>query len=132
MRRPWSVIKDPEISVPGDDEALSRAMALGHRFDAQTLESVHDALVELDRFGGQLFVAVRRAKYDADGNEIPRDRHGEVPGQFFTTGFIFAHETRDINVDPEKPKPVKPVGEKVELTDLDSKLEVGVGEPVEG
>jgi hypothetical protein len=93
-RRDWGVIQG-ETSEPGDHDSLSRAMAAGNRFDAGVIESVFDALVALDRFGGQLTIQVRRSKYDAEGQAIPQELHREIPGQWVTDGFIFSYESRD-------------------------------------
>jgi hypothetical protein len=97
-RRDWAVLKGEDGTYPGDPESMSRAVALAHRFDAATIESLNDAMVAMDRFGGQLVIQVRRSKYDAAGQEIPQELHREIPGQWVTDGFVFSYESRDRNL----------------------------------
>jgi hypothetical protein len=116
-RRDWGVLKGEDGTVPGDPDSISRAMALGNRFDATTIESVHDALVAMDKFGGQLMIQVRRSKYDASGSEIPPSLHRETPGQWVTDGFVFSYESRDRNLKEITPP------DAVELEEVDTFIE---------
>lgn len=116
MKREYSTVKNPMISVPGDESALAAAMSLANRFDGPTLRLIHDSFTALEMIGGQLVIAVRREKLDDfTGEPIPVAERRERPGQWLTTGFIFDYESRGVELVEPTPIPAER-----ELTDADS------------
>lgn len=114
MKREYSVVKDPDVGIPGDQNAVAAGLALANRFDAQTLRLIHDTFTALELVGGQLAVAAHREKYDDWGNRLERDEH-HVPGQWQTAGYIFHYENRD-----KKLVQIEPVDENETVEDGDS------------
>jgi hypothetical protein len=77
--RVWNTVRtasDAEgrvVSLPdgGDEDALQYAQALANVCDAETLRSLVDGIVLLQRIGGELYVGAYRIKVDAEGFRIP-------------------------------------------------------------
>lgn len=93
----------------GDEEALQYAHALANVCDAETLRSLLDGIVLLQRVGGEFYVGAYRIKVSSrDGKKIaPSD---PAPGTYLTAGYLFeydpvAKKTRAATQAPEEPQP---------------------------
>lgn len=115
MKRQYSVVKDPEVGAPGDENAMAAGLALANRFDGPTLRLIHDTFSALELIGGQLAAVAHREKFDDWGNLISREQHREVPGQWQTAGYIFHYENRSAHMEQ-----LEPIPEDADLADGDS------------
>jgi len=114
----------------GSDRAQALGLALGQVCDARFLEAILHHKAAIDEFGGQLYIAAAREKFDAEGNRT------DGPGAYETFGYVFLYgskaklagrlaETADAEaaaappevpeaVEPEPEEPVEPVSEAQE------------------
>lgn len=96
----------------GDEEALQVAQALANVCDAETLRSLLDLKILLDRVGGEAYVGALRIKVDTNGHRIPPEqmRDPERPGTYLTSGYLFvwnpvAQKTKVAVQSDEEPQP---------------------------
>lgn len=117
MKREWNVLNGEAGSVPGDEAAQARAVALAQIADAGLIDTLIDAIVLMRRIGGQVYLAAHRAKFDADGAMVS-DR--DTPGRWETVGYLAHYEHRDHRLEVAKPPKLpelEDVVAEVEATD---------------
>lgn len=76
---------DRDFQDEGSERALALAAALAQVCDARFLETLLHHKTALDEFGGQLYIAAARHKFDSEGK--PAD-HSE-PGAYETVGYVW-------------------------------------------
>lgn len=95
----------------GDEDALQVAQALANVCDAETLRSLLDLKVLLDRVGGEGYIGAYRIKVDPEGHQIPPEEMQDPnrPGTYLTMGYLFTYDpvakkTRRATEAPEEPQ----------------------------
>lgn len=84
----------------GTQEAQALALALATVCDEQFLEALLHHKLSLDEFGGEVFIAAARGKFDSRGQLV---EHNE-PGSHQTTGYVFHYtEKSKVAGQPEEP-----------------------------
>ena len=83
MKRQRFVQRDP--AVEGTERAQQLAAALAVTCDAEFLERLLAHKTALDEFGGQLFIAAARGKFDQDGNRLDLVHRDVSPQNIFVT-----------------------------------------------
>lgn len=74
---------DRDFDGEGSERSQALALALAQTCDARFLEAILHHKAALDEFGGQLYIAAAREKFDADGNRT------ETVGAYETFAYIF-------------------------------------------
>ena len=98
MKRSWTSVMSNDAGSP---EAMRIASALGSMFDSETLQSVHDGLTTLNRYGGELYMVAVREKRTVLGDIIPPDEWESTPGYFSTP--MLAHHFSHVGRPKDQP-----------------------------
>lgn len=118
MKRDVLIIKgefDPTSEdVPGDEDAMSRATALGNLVDHKVTERLLQLLLTFELVGGQAYIQARREKYAPNGTRIPADQVDDVDGEWRTTGYVIRYDSRDQRMMETTDRPLK-APDEVEL-----------------
>lgn len=89
------LVRDPEtgeiIRVPEGDEAANQlAFALATTCSVEFLEAMLHHKSALDEFGGSVFIAASRMRFDDEGNPV---EHSE-PGAYHTAGYAWNYSKK--------------------------------------
>lgn len=108
MNRSWATVRDrySEELGEGSQRAHQLAQLLAEVADAEFIQSIINAKTAADQFGGQMFVAAKREKFDAEGHPTTS------VGTFETVGYVFhfGHKVTAIHnavPEPDAPFPVE-------------------------
>lgn len=121
MNRQRYIARDFENE--GSPRSQELAAALATRCDPEFLEVLTRHIAALDEFGGELYLAPSRAKFDAEGKKVEPNE----AGSWESTGYIFHYGDRTRLKRIEDEPDAEPVAEPIEAEHETSDNGVAVG-----
>lgn len=76
--------------IEGDEAAQAEALALATDHSAEFLATLRRHLATVDEFGGSVFIAASRVKFDRDGEVVEH----EAPFPYVTQGWVFDYDKK--------------------------------------
>jgi hypothetical protein len=73
------------FEAEGSERSQQLALSLAAECDPEFLETLLHYKSALDEFGGQIYIAAARDKFDTEGNNV---EHNEPRGSFETWGYV--------------------------------------------